>query len=168
MGWKQVDYLSHGSLYLAQWAAKSVNFAQWKDFAKEGRIILANGSDYVSLRDGDEIARIAQMVLNLDYFIDSKKVVSYIRKYGFTRIEGLSTGDRKRASDSRKISIGKRVKRSFEKSSDMKGQEKEQTKTLSMNPSGVVTGQKRARPSIDGNDYSSAEEYCEGIELVSH
>jgi hypothetical protein len=120
MGWKREEDLSHGSVYLAPWAAKAVG---------EGGIIPANGRCDVSLRDNDE--EITRMVLNRDYFEDSKKVVSYIRKYGFMRIEGLPlppTGDRKR------------VKKSSEKSSDMRGQENviEQTKTLSMKPSRVV------------------------------
>jgi hypothetical protein len=88
LGWKKVEDLKHGSLHLAPWAAKSV---------EDGGIILANGKCDISLRDIDDL----QMLLNRDYFIDNKKIVSYIRKHGSRRIEGLpspATGDRKRVS----------------------------------------------------------------------
>jgi hypothetical protein len=91
MGWKKVNDLSHGLLYLAPWAAKAEG---------EGGIILENGRCDVSLRDNDE--EITRMVLNRDFFVDSKKVVSYIKKHGFMRIEGLPLppiGDRKRGKE---------------------------------------------------------------------
>jgi hypothetical protein len=88
IGWKRVEDLSHGSFHLAPWAAKSVG---------EGGIILANGRCDVSLRDTDQ--EITRMLLNRDYFVDNKKIVSYIRKHGLGRIAGLpspATGDKKR------------------------------------------------------------------------